>query len=156
MPTWRWSSMAFAASRAIVAGWTAPSRRLPHSRASARSTAASKEAKMPNRSSPRPASSQLAAGGLDVRPSLPPDGHLNAPVPDDPGEAADRFRRRALVAGAGHGVQRDEVDVAEHSLKERHQACRLLGAVVDAPDHHVFERHPPVGPLDVLPAGIKQ
>src|SRR5690606_28068925 len=52
---------------------------------------------------------QLAAGGQDVAPARRADGRSVAGLVQDGGEGLDRLPVRALIVGAGPGVERDQV-----------------------------------------------
>ena len=53
------------------------------------------------------------------------------------------MRSRGLVAelGARERIERNQVELARHVAHERRELARVRGAVVDAVEHHVLERH---------------
>src|SRR5579884_3327094 len=98
---------------------------------------------------------ELAAGRLDLRPPLDPDGDREARPPEDPGEGPDPLGGRPAEGEAGDGVQGDDVDVAPQAPEEPGQGPRVVRRVVGAVDEDVLEGDAPARLRHVLPAGVQ-
>ena len=76
---------------------------------------------------------------------------------DDVGEFLDAFPVGALIFGARPGIERDQVDLGRNALEQADQVERVLVAVVDTFQHHVFEGDAlGVGQARILPAGVQK
>ena len=68
---------------------------------------------------------------------------------------ASRGERRYCVPGKR--VERNQVDLGGLAVQQPRQLARVLGLVVDAVEHHVFERDAAAVLLvEVVPAGLEQ
>src|SRR5271166_7131589 len=98
---------------------------------------------------------ELAAGGEDVATARRAHRARIASVEDDLGEAFDRLPVRALVGTVGPSIERNEIDLRWQAPEQPHKGLRIGGRIIDALQHHVFERDASrIGRARIVTAGI--
>src|SRR5690348_94068 len=83
---------------------------------------------------------ELAAGRVDILAARAPDHGQDVRIEQNFLERADRRLAGTREPGAVEWVERNQIDLRRQSAHQLDQLARMLGFVVDAFEHRVFER----------------
>src|ERR1700722_18747048 len=100
---------------------------------------------------------QLAASGQDVAATRRAHRRGIAGVENIFRELFDLIPVRTLVARARPRVERNEIDLGRNALQQLDQQLGVVERIVDALEHHIFERDAPrIGGAWIISAGLQQ
>src|SRR5262249_61022232 len=98
----------------------------------------------------------LPARRRNVLPARPPDEHGHVAFDQYFMKTQNAFHRRRAVRQFGRRVVRDQVHFGPNAVEQFDKAPRVFVGIVDAVEHHVFERQPLAFAERVLAAGFHQ
>ena len=100
---------------------------------------------------------ELSAGRIDVFAARLANGRDQPALHELVAEAFDGRLRRAAVLRSRKWIERNEIELGRLVAQQLRELARVFRLVVDAVEHHVFERHAAAVLLvEVVPAGLEQ
>src|SRR5439155_13225605 len=83
---------------------------------------------------------ELTAGGVDIFAARLANGRHDVALDQRPLERQNALTRRRPKLRSRKRIERNEIDLARRIAQQREQLARRRRIVVDAVEHHIFER----------------